>query len=64
MKARQERRGHGKEIAVLERNKQTKGASAPDYVGEIVIDEVPYYLSIWEDDDTRTLAVRRVGGAQ
>ena len=64
MKAIELSRGHGRDIGVLERNEKAKGATSPDFVGEIVIDDVPYYLSMWDENDTRTLAVRRMGGGQ
>lgn len=47
-----------KEMGFLQPNKRQINASSPDYTGEIVVDDVPYRISLWnEAKDHKSVAV-------
>ena len=51
-----------RDMGVLERNKKIEGHHSPDFVGEIVIDDVPYRVACWDDPkDRRSFTVQRMG---
>ena len=46
----------------LEPNQKINDAHSPDYIGDVVIDDVPYYVSMWnEPKGKRSLRFQRVG---
>ena len=47
-----------KEMGFLQPNKRQINASSPDYTGEIVVDDVPYRISLWnEAKDHKSVAL-------
>ena len=42
-----------KEMGFLQPNKRQINASSPDYTGEIVVDDVPYRISLWNEAKDR-----------
>ncbi len=48
-----------KEMGFLQPNKRQINASSPDYIGEIVVDDVPYRVSLWnESKDRKTVSLQ------
>lgn len=42
-----------KEMGFLQPNKRQINASSPDYTGEIVVGDVPYRISLWNEAKDR-----------
>ena len=51
-----------REMGWLEPNQKINDAHSPDYIGDVVIDDVPYYVSMWnEPKGKRSLRFQRMG---
>jgi hypothetical protein len=48
-----------REMGFLQPNNRHVSANSPDYVGEIVVDDVPYRVSLWnEPKDRKALSLQ------
>ncbi len=48
-----------RDMGFLQPNQRIVGPSSPDYVGEIVVDDVPYRVSLWnESKDRKTVSLQ------
>ena len=51
-----------REMGWLEPNPKISSTHSPDYVGDVVIDDVPYHVTMWnEPKDKKCLRFRRMG---
>jgi hypothetical protein len=50
-----------KDMGFLLPNQRITGPSSPDHVGEIVVDDVPYRVSLWDEAKGRkTVSLQRM----
>lgn len=50
-----------RDMGILKPNRKIEGASSPDHVGEAVINDVPYRISLWDDPKgTKTISFQPI----